>query len=74
MGLEKGTYVRVGSTTRLADKNMILELQRVKTDDPFDKQPFTVLNSEALDFRAASELFSPNKAISKKDLESLNIS
>lgn len=37
-GAEKGTFIRAGSTNRLADSTMISELQRVKIDDLFDKQ------------------------------------
>ncbi len=72
-GLEKGTYIRVGSTNRLADKTMIGELQRVKIEDAFDKQPISALNSEAIDFRVASELFSDRHNLKPKDLESLDI-
>lgn len=50
--------IRVGSTNRRADQPMLAELQRVRIEDSFDKQPMPALNSEAIDFRVASELFS----------------
>ena len=73
LGLEKGSYIRVGSTNRLADKTMLRELQRIRFEDSFDKQPITELSSEAIDFRVASELFLPVRKLNKKDLESLGI-
>lgn len=72
-GLEKGCYIRVGSTNRLADTTMIRELHRIKFEDSFDKQPITELNPEAIDFRVASELFQPVRRLNKKDLESLGL-
>ena len=73
LGVDKGTYIRVGSTNRLADNTMLSELQRVRIDDSFDKQAMTELNSEELDFRVASELFEPIKKLNKQDLLSMNI-
>ena len=72
-GLEKGAYIRVGSTNRLADQTMIAELQRIKTEDPYDKQPIPTLDSEALDFQVAAELFAPVKALTRGDLTSLDL-
>jgi ATP-dependent DNA helicase RecG len=70
-GMEKGTFIRVGSSNRQVDKVMLSELQRVKFDDSFDKQPMTTLSSEDLDFRVASELFSPTN-LTLKNLETLD--
>ncbi len=72
-GVDKGTYIRVGSTNRLVDNIMLSELQRVRIDDSFDKQAMTELNSEEIDFRVASELFEPVKKLNKQDLLSMNI-
>ncbi|TAK77331.1 MAG: winged helix-turn-helix transcriptional regulator [Gammaproteobacteria bacterium] len=72
-GLEKGTYIRIGSTNRLADAGMISELQRVTRSEAYDEQPMTELNSEAIDFIAASELFSEYRNLKKSDLETLKI-
>jgi ATP-dependent DNA helicase RecG len=72
-GLERGVYVRIGSTNRLADSVMIQELQRVTRSESYDEQPMIDLNSEAIDFRAASELFSEFKKLKKSDLETLRL-
>jgi ATP-dependent DNA helicase RecG len=72
-GPEKGVYIRVGSTNRLADSIMQTELRRVKIEDSFDKQPISTLSLEAIDFRVASELFTPVRKLAQVDLESLDL-
>ena len=44
-GLDNGAYVRVGSTNRRADAEMIAELRRVARGESFDEQPWPELNS-----------------------------
>jgi len=56
-GPEKGVYIRLGSTNRRADAEIIVEIQRLAVNTFFDEQPCTEINSEAIDFRAASEFF-----------------
>ena len=53
----KGTYIRVGSTNRLADKEIIQELERKRRNISFDGE--TVLEKEAkyLDLRAFKKTF-----------------
>ena len=72
-GLENGAYVRVGSTNRRADNEMIAELRRFARGESFDEQPLPELDSEALDFRAASELFAPIRRVKPHDLETLKL-
>jgi predicted HTH transcriptional regulator len=72
-GLENGAYVRVGSTNRRADGEMIAELRRFARGESFDEQPLPELDSEALDFRAASELFAPVRRLKLHDLETLKL-
>lgn len=72
-GLEKGTYIRVGSTNRIADALMINELQRVSRSETYDEQPMMELNSEAIDFSVASELFAEYRTLKKHDLETLRL-
>ncbi len=72
-GIEKGVYIRVGSTNRLADQAMQTELKRVRIEDSFDKQAMPELRSEAIDFKVASELFAPFKKLKSVDLESLDL-
>jgi ATP-dependent DNA helicase RecG len=72
-GPEKGTYIRVGSTNRLADLSMQAELKRVNIIDSFDKQPCLESGPEALDFKAISETFTTVKQITSSDLSSLDL-
>lgn len=73
LGPDKGVYIRVGSTNRIADNQAISEIKRVCANKSFDEEPMPSLSSEAIDFRAASELFSEQRNLSKKDLETLQI-
>jgi len=57
-GPENGVYIRLGSTNRRAGQEIIEELRRLSRNVFFDEYPCTEADSEALDFRAASELFS----------------
>lgn len=72
-GPEQGVYVRVGSTNRRADAELIQELRRAARGESFDEQPLPDLDSEALDFRAASESFAPLRKLTRHDLESLRL-
>lgn len=72
-GAAMGTYIRVGSTNRRADADMAQELRRAARGETFDEQPMPDLDSEALDFRAASESFTPLRAIDRRHLETLRI-
>ena len=68
-----GVYVRVGSTNRRADAELIEELRRFARGEGFDEQPMPGLDSEALDFRAASESFAPFRTLARRDLETLRL-
>ncbi|WP_211192401.1 helix-turn-helix domain-containing protein [Actinoplanes sp. TBRC 11911] len=72
-GLTDGVYVRVGSTNRLADTELIEELRRYARGEAYDEQPLPELNSEAVDFRAASESFAPVRTLRRPDLETLRL-
>ncbi len=72
-GAERGTYVRVGSTNRRADTALIAEMQRFARGEAFDEEPLPDLDSEALDFRAASELFAPVRQLARRHLETLRL-
>ncbi len=73
VGYPAGVYVRVGSTNRQADAAAVAELQRVVRGHTFDEEPLPELNSEALDFRVASECFAPVRRLKKKDLQTLQL-
>ena len=72
-GLRAGAYVRVGSTNRLADAPLIAEMQRFAAGDSFDEQPLPALDSEAVDFRVASEFFAPSRKLTRRNLETLRL-
>ena len=59
LGPDDGVFIRVGSTNRRAEALQIEELKRMNWRIAFDEQAIPELNSEAIDFRAASELFAP---------------
>jgi ATP-dependent DNA helicase RecG len=63
-----------GSTSRRADADLFDDLRRFSRGDAFDEQPMPGLDSEALDFRVASESFAPVRALSRRDLETLRLS
>lgn len=72
-GPTAGVYVRVGSTNRRADPELIEELRRFARGEGFDEQPMPGLDSEALDFRAASESFAAFRQLGRRDLETLRL-
>ncbi len=72
-GLRSGTYVRVGSTNRQADAQLIAEMQRFAIGETFDEWPMPEVNSEAIDFRLASESFAPVRKLRRRHLETLRL-
>ena len=72
-GLEGGVYVRVGSTNRRADRELIDELRRFSRGETFDEQAMPECDSEALDFRAASESFASVRKLKRADLDTLRL-
>lgn len=73
LGPEAGVFVRVGSTNRQADRELIEELRRFARNESFDEQPLPQLNSEEVDFRVASELFAPVRVLKRADLRTLRL-
>jgi ATP-dependent DNA helicase RecG len=73
LGPEAGTFVRVGASTRRADPAQIEEIRRFSRGTTFDEEPRPELNSEAIDFRAASELFAEVRALKRSDLRTLGL-
>ncbi len=72
-GLDGGSFVRVGSTNRRADRELIEELRRFARGETYDEQPMLDLDSEAIDFRAASESFTAVRKLSRRDLVTLRL-
>ena len=72
-GPKSGVYVRIGSTNRRADPELIEEIGRFARGEAFDEQPMPGLDSVALDFRAASESFAPVRNLRPPDLETMRV-
>lgn len=73
LGPDAGVYVRIGSTNRKADTAIIQEMRRTVANETFDESPIVDLDSEALDFRAASESFSKRERFTKADAQTLRL-
>jgi predicted HTH transcriptional regulator len=73
LGPEAGVFIRVGSTNRRAEALQIDELKRWNRMDSFDEQAVPDLNSEALDFRAASEFFAPYRQLTPQSWKTLRV-
>ncbi|MGB0124088.1 MAG: integrase core domain-containing protein, partial [Silvibacterium sp.] len=56
-----------------ADSFLIQEMRRYSQASSFDEQPTPELNSEAIDFRVASEFFKPIRKLRRHDLQTLKI-
>jgi predicted HTH transcriptional regulator len=73
-GIEEGTYVRFGSTNRLADAATILEIQRLKEHKYFDEQPNFDCSINEINFDLARELFAKiSKKMTDKTAKSLGL-
>ena len=72
-GLHRGTYARVGSSNRLADAALVAEMRRHATGEAFDEGPLPALDSEAVDFRVASESFAPALTLTRGNLQTLRL-
>lgn len=73
LGPETGAFIRVGSTNRRAEALQIEEMKRWNRMDSFDEQAIPDLKSEAIDFRAASELFAPYRQLTSRSWSTLRI-
>ena len=72
-GLKAGTFVRVGSTNRKADDALLAEMQRFAHGESFDERAIPEFDSEAIDFRVASESFAHVRKLKRRDLETLRL-
>lgn len=74
LGVPHGVYVRIGSTNRVADPAQVDELKRVVLRRTFDEESVGGTNSEAIDFRVASELFAAaGRTLANTDLATLGM-
>ncbi|MEW6473127.1 MAG: ATP-binding protein [Actinomycetota bacterium] len=67
--------MRVGSTNRRADPELIGELRRSAWHESYDEVPLPEVGSEVVDFRAASasELFASVRSLRRSDLRTLRL-
>jgi ATP-dependent DNA helicase RecG len=72
-GQQSGTYVRLGSTNRIADPQLIAELQRGVAGVSFDALPMPELTEDDLDLKAIAKDFEGRNSIDKRTLQSLRI-
>lgn len=72
-GVDAGVYVRIGSTNRRADGQLIAEMRRASLGKSFDEQAMPELDSEAIDFNVASECFAAVRTLRHGDLETLRL-
>ncbi len=72
-GPSEGVYVRLGSTNRKADRELIAELKRGAEGKSFDEQVLPDRTLDYLDFEAAVVCFERQRKLVKKYLESLRL-
>lgn len=72
-GPENGVYVRLGSTNRRADRELIGELQRSVEGVAFDQLPMPDLTVEDLDTEAAQRAFGSTRKLDQRALLTLKL-
>ncbi len=72
-GPAAGTYVRVGSTNRLADAPLRAELARAVRGESYDEQPLPDSELSALDMTSATAAFAPVRQVSTSEALTLGI-
>ena len=73
-GLEKGTYIRLGSTNRVVDSEMLQALKNFSRNIFFDELPYVQGEESDLDWQVMGDLFQQvHKKITKNNAESLGL-
>ena len=72
-GPEQGVYVRLGSTSRQADPQLIEELRRSAQGVAFDEIPMPELGVDDLDLAAARQLFQGISPLDEQALRTLKL-
>ncbi len=72
-GSEKGVYVRLGSTNRQADRELIAELRRSVEGISFDEMPMPDLSIDDLDLDAARRAFAGVRELNEQALITLKL-
>ena len=72
-GPDKGVYVRLGSTNRLADRELVAELRRSAEGISFDELPMSGLSVDDLNLAAARDLFGKERTLDENELQTLKL-
>ncbi len=72
-GPENGVYVRLGSTNRQADRELIAELRRTSEGIAFDELPMPQLSTEDLDLVSMKSLFHGDRKLGEEELITLKL-
>jgi len=72
-GMENGVYVRLGSTNRQADRELIAELKRSVEGVAFDEMPMPDLSIDILDLDAAQLAFGDIRHLNEQALLTLKL-
>lgn len=70
-GPETGVYVRLGSTNRQADRELVTELRRSVEGGSFDELPMPDLSADDLDLKAAQTFFKGKRELDEQGLLTL---
>ncbi len=73
LGAENGVTVRLGSTNRQADPQLISELQRGVAGIAYDALPMPDLTLDDLDIKAAQQMFGDKRRLDEKTLLTLRV-
>ena len=72
-GKLKSTYIRIGSTTRLADQDLLNVIQQSTGTQSFDEKPCYEASYEDLDVAFIAQLFKHQKSLQPQDLITLGL-
>ena len=72
-GPEKGVYVRLGSTNRQADRELIAELRRSVEGVAFDEMPMPELSIDDIDTKALAQSFREKSPVTETELRTLKL-
>lgn len=72
-GPDTSTYVRIGSTNRVADSSLLESMKRSIQSKTFDEEALPHLTADAINLSDACESFKELKKLTKKDMISLGL-
>jgi predicted HTH transcriptional regulator len=72
-GKFKSSYIRIGSTTRLADADLLKTIERSTIVKSFDEELCYAANYEEIDIKEVTQLFAQKRELTTKDLITLSV-